>query len=568
VTRPTLARLLGLLSSHRRWIAAGSLFGFLAVGANVALIAMSAYLVSKAALVTNVAEIALAITAVRTLAIGRAAFRYLERYVTHVATLRILADLRVWFYAAIEPLAPARLTTLRSGDLLARISADVDTLEDFAIRVVVPPIVAGLTTAFACLLLGAFDPSLGVVLLLFLGLTGVALPWLTRRLSREVSAELVTQRGELVALVVDHVHGLADLAALDQADSHRSNLLAAGADLDRLAERLAVIRGLGIALAALLAGLCGIAVLGLAVPLVVDGRIDGVYLAVVPLAAIAAFEAVQPLALSLQLLGSSEAAAGRLFELVDAPPAVSDPPGATAGDSSGATPWPSSSSPSLDVRGLTFAYEPGGRTVLDDVNLTVAPGGSLAIVGPSGSGKSTLVNLLLRFWDYDEGQIRIDGRELRDLRADDARHLFGVVSQRVDLFDATIRDNLALADPDVTDAAIEAACRMAQLHDVVVALPNGYDTRIGEDGHQLSGGERRRLAIARAILRDAPVLILDEPTADIDAVTERRLLTSLRPFLADRTTLVITHRPAFAELADDVIELRRGRVSAVAAAPP
>jgi len=559
VTKPTLGRLLGLLSSHRRWIAAGSALGFLAIAANVTLVATSAYLVSKAAVVTNVAELALAITAVRVLAIGRAAFRYLERYATHRATLRILADLRVWFFAAIEPLAPARLSTHRSGDLLARISADVDTLEDFAIRVVVPPIVAALAAAFACLLLAAFDPLLGVVLLVFLGLAGVVLPLLSRRLSSEASAELVARRGVVSALAVDQVEGLADLAALDQADDHRSRLLAEGAGLDRLAERLATIRGLGAALAVVLTSLCAVVVLGLAVPLVVGGRIDAVFLALLPLAAIAAFEAVQPLPLSLQLLGSSEAAAGRLFDLVDAPPAVADP--------ASPSPLRSGTPPSLELRGLTFAYEPGGRNVLDAIDLTVAAGTCVAIVGPSGSGKSTLVNLLLRFYESSRGEICVDGRDVRELRADDVRRLLGVVSQRVDLFDSTIRDNLALADPDVSDDAMEAACRVAQLHDVVAALPDGYDTRIGADGHRLSGGERRRLAIARAIIKNAPVLILDEATADLDAVTEERLVTSLRPFVAGRTMLVISHRPALVNIADMVVELRGGRLRTVRAGP-
>ena len=555
MTRARLGRLLGLLSSQRRWIAAGWLLGFLAIGANVALVAASAYLVSKAALVTNVAELALTITAVRVLAIGRAAFRYLERYVNHAATLRIAADVRVWLYAAIEPLAPARLTTRRSGDLLARISADVESLEDLAVRVVAPLVVAALATIFACLLLGSFDPLLGLVLFLFLALAGVVVPLLTGRLSREASTELVVQRGALLAGVVDQVDGLADLTALDQAEHHRTGLLADGVEVDRLAERLALLRGLGVAVSSLQTGLCAVVVLALAVGLVVDGRTDGVYLALLPLAALAAFEAVQPLAASFQVAGSTQAAAARLFELVDAEPAVPDPPDPG--------PLPESTPPSLEIRGLSFAYEAGGRPILEDIDLTIPAGSTVAIVGPSGSGKSTLVNLLLRFLDYDQGQIRIGGRDLHELRADDTRRRLGVVSQRVDLFDATIRDNLALADPDVTDETIEAACRMAQLDDFVASLPDGYDTRIGEDGHRLSGGERRRLAIARAIVKDAPLLILDEATADLDIATERRLAESLRPFLAGMTTLVIAHRPAFVEAADAVVELRRGRLRAL-----
>ena len=181
-------------------------------------------------------------------------------------------------------------------------------------------------------------------------------------------------------------------------------------------------------------------------------------------------------------------------------------------------------------------------------------------MGASGSGKTTIVNLLLRFWDYGAGEIRVGDVDLRAMRADDVRRRIAVVSQRVDLFDATIRDNLALADPDVTDDQLDEACRIAQLGDVIAALPAGYDTRIGENGVRLSGGERRRLAIARAILRDAPILVLDEATADLDATTERALVASLRPFIAGRTTLVITHRPALAELAERTVRLEKGRL--------
>jgi thiol reductant ABC exporter CydC subunit len=563
VTQASVARLLGLLAGHRRWVATGVLLGSLAIASNVALVAMSAFLVSRAAVVSNVAELALAVTAVRVLAIGRAAFRYLERYATHVATLRILADVRVWFYAAIEPLAPARLTTRRSGDLLARIAADVETLEDFSVRVVVPPIVAVLVAVFASLLLGAFVPALGLVLLAFLALVGIGVPLATRWLAREDAQRAVATRGELTAATLDVVHGLADLVVLDRADGRRAAVLALGADLDRTGERQALFRGSSVALAALLTGLCAIAILGIAIPRVVDGTLDGVYLALLPLAAVAAFEAVQPLSTSLQLLGGSRAAAGRLFELVDAPPTIQEP----AERLPAPGPHPLQPGLSVEVRGLTFAYEPGGRPVLDDVSFSVPAGGSLAIVGPSGSGKSTLVNLLLRFWDYSEGEILVGGCDLRAVAADDARRLIGVVSQRVDLFDATIRDNLALADPDVTDLQIAAACRMAQLHDFVMSLPDGYDTRIGEDGIRLSGGERRRLAIARAIIKDAPILILDEATADLDAITERRLMISLSSFLAGRTTIVISHRPAVAQEADAVVELRRGRVSPVESSP-
>jgi ATP-binding cassette subfamily C protein CydC len=544
-----LRRIVGRLAGHRRWVALGAVLSVLAIGSNVALMGLSAYLISRAALATNVAELALAITAVRVLAISRAAFRYLERYATHTATFRILTALRVWFYRSIEPLAPARLAGRRSGDLLARIVADIETLQDLYVRVVVPPVAAAIAIALVCLALGAFDPALGLVTLVGMLAVGVGVPLVGRDRTRAPAARFVAVRAELNAMLVDEIQGIADLTAFDALGGHRSRTLALGEELDATAGRLAAVRGLTVGASVGLAGLTAVALLVVAIPLVVAGRLDGVYLAALPLAAIAAFEAVQPLTLSLQVLETARAAAGRLFELIDAPPPVVDPvepaePPATFG---------------LEVRALRFRYGSDGPLALDGLDLSIPAGTTLAVLGPSGAGKSTLVNLLLRFWDYDEGEIRIGGRELRELAIDDARRLFGVVSQQVHLFDASIRENLALADPDVTDERIEAACRAVQLDRFIESLPHGYRTLVGENGVRLSGGERQRLAIARAIVRDAPILVLDEATANLDTRTERRLMDALVPFMAGRTTLLISHRPALARLADAAVLVEDGK---------
>ena len=275
---------------------------------------------------SNVAEIALAITAVRVLAIGRAAFRYLERYVTHRATFAILADLRVWFFASIEPLAPARLATRRSGDLLARIVADIGTLEDFYVRIIVPPVVAVLVTAFASVLLGVFDPLLGLALVAFLVLTGIVLPVASRRLSRRPAIALVASRAELSATLVDEIGGIADLVAMDRAADHRERVLALGRATDRAIAELAIVRGAAAALAATFASLASVTILAIGVQLVGAGRLDGVYLALLPLVALASFEVIAPLSQAFALLDANEAAARRLFELTDAAPEVTDAP--------------------------------------------------------------------------------------------------------------------------------------------------------------------------------------------------------------------------------------------------
>lgn len=540
-----LRRLLVLVTPHWTWLALGVLLGVVAIGANIALMALSAYLISRAALATSVAELALAVTGVRVLAITRAGSRYLERLASHRVMFRILSTMRVWFYAAIEPLAPARLAQRRSGDLLTRSVADVDALEDFYIRVLIPPLVAAVVVAGISVIYGIFDATLGLVLAGFLLLTGVVLPLLTRWLSRAPAAALADIRGDVGAAVVDEVQGVADLVALDAAGAHRAQLLARGAEMDRVRARLGTVEGISSTLAALLASLAGLAILALAIPMVSSGELEGVFLAVLPLAAIAAFEAVQPLSRSLQLADTTRQSARRLFELIDEPPPVVDPP----------APAPAPQAFDLRIEGLSFRYEERGPWVLRDLDLHVDAGERVAVVGPSGCGKSTLLSLLLRFWDYDHGSIKVGDAEIRDLGQDDARALLSVVPQDVHLFNATIEDNLVVADADLEPGAMQRACRIAQLHDFIESLPHGYDTPVGEDGLLLSGGERRRLAIARAVLKDAPIVVLDEVTADLDSSTELALWRSLDPWLAGKTVLVISHRPTIAGHVDRIVEL-------------
>ena len=546
-----MRRLMQLVLEHWPWLVAGALFGIIAVGSNVALMGLSAYLISKAAIATGVAELALAVTGVRVLAISRATFRYLERYTTHRAMFRILSTVRVWFYRALEPLAPARLVDRRSGDLLTRSVADVDALEDFYIKVLVPPVVAAVVVATVSVVYGLFDIALGLALAGFLVLTGVVLPLTSRWLSSAPAAAVATIRGDVGAMLVDEVQGVADLVALDAAADHRERLLARARELDRARRRLGAIEGVANALSGLFASLAGLVILVLAIPMVTAGTLEGVFLAVLPLAAIAAFEAVQPLSRSLQLYDTTKASARRVFELVDEAPPVADP----------AAPTPVPATHALEVEGLSFRFAETEPWVLRDLSLAVRAGERVALVGPSGSGKSTLVSLLLRFWDYDTGTIRLGGCELHELAQDEAREQLSVVPQDVHLFNATIEDNLMVADAYATREDLDRACAVAQLDTFIGSLPAGYDTVVGEDGTLLSGGERRRLAVARAVLKDAPVVILDEATADLDSTTESELWSALDPWLQGKTTLVISHRPTIGSHVDRVVELGAARAA-------
>jgi ATP-binding cassette, subfamily C, bacterial CydC len=539
-----LGRLVRLAYPVRRWLVLAILAAAGALIANVALMTTAPYLLSKASLVTGFAALSVAVTAVRAFAIARASLRYGERTLSHTTALRILTELRTAVYRAVARLAPGDLPDARSGDLLARIDADVGSLDAFFVRGLVPVTAAVFGCAVACLILGVLTPELAAVLAVFLIAAGVGVPLATRALSRAVAARLVEARGRLHADLAEQIDGMADLVAfgVDGAALQRE---VREADRIRDAQR----RGgaaLGVAASAsvLLAGFAGIACLWLAIPAVRSGELAGTFLAVVPLVAFAAFEGVAPLGDAARQTEVSRAAAIRTFALVDAEPRVRDPSEATLPTST-----------SIAFREVSFRYAPDAPAVLDRLSFELPEAGRLAIVGPSGAGKTTVVDLVLRFWDPDEGTIHVGDEDARRIRLANLRGLLGVVPQHPYLFNGTLRDNLLLADGSAEDDVLMAACDRAQLGPFIASLAEGLDTQVGENGRKLSGGERQRAAIARVFLRDAPILILDEATANLDAATERAVLRELDAFARDRTLLVVTHRPAPLSLTDELLIL-------------
>ncbi|MBV9710916.1 MAG: ATP-binding cassette domain-containing protein, partial [Ktedonobacteraceae bacterium] len=350
--------------------------------------------------------------------------------------------------------------------------------------------------------------------------------------------------------LVDSIQGIADLLAFDQADAQCERVEYLNRQLVRLQAGRAFMNGLREMLDILLTDGCVWAMLLVAIPLVRSGQLNGVYLAFIALAALSSFEAVRPLANAAQQFGGCIEAARRLFDVVDVQPAVRDSESAA----SRATTY------DLTVRNLSFRYSEQTPHVLNDINFSVPQGHCLAIVGPSGAGKSTIANLLLRFWGYEQGSFTLGGYELNTLRQQDVRDCIGVIEQKTHLFNATVRENLLLARPDAGEEEIKQAAQKALLHDFIQSLPQGYDTLIGEQGFKFSGGERQRLAIARAILKDAPILLMDEPTAHLDASSEEGIIRSLRAFMQGRTTVMITHRLVGLDMANEILVMQGGRI--------
>lgn len=535
----TIRRVLNLTAADWAWLALTALLAACTLAAGIGLLATSSYLISRSALVDTTVALALAITAVRFFAVGRAAFRYGERSVGHLATFRVLTRIRVGCFRALAPRAPMVLQDYRRGDLVARLGPDVETMQDVALRVLVPPVASGLAIVVAGVVLGAYAPTLGVVLAGALVVCGVVIPLGMRAVGRRAAHDVINARGTLYGAFVEAIDSLDELIVNGRPELVRAP--AATAKLKAAQRRLARIDAAGSGLAALAAGATVATVLALAVPLVRAGSLNGVYLALVPLVAIAAFEAIPPLAAAVAVYDRGRTAAMRLAQLADTPLPVREPlaPLGVPGDGP------------ITLHAVSFAYPGADGPALVDCTMALAAGESLGITGPSGCGKSTLVTLLERFATPATGTIAINGVGTDTCASDAVRAHFAVVSQPDHLFDTTLRDNLRLGDPDADDARLQAALAAVALDD----LANGLDTAVGANGSRLSGGERQRVLIARALIADRPVLVLDEATSHLDHATEARVFAGIQAWRGDQQLLVIAHHADQLPQLDRIVEL-------------
>jgi ATP-binding cassette subfamily C protein CydC len=537
-------RIFGLWRGRAPWLAAGVIVSLAALGAGVAMMGLGGAMVAAAIS----AGVLAAPLALRVAGIARVVLRYAERVVTHDATFRALADLRVWFFLNVPRSGAGGLGFRQAGDVLARLVGDIEALDGLYLRILVPLAGAALLLPVLVVVIALHSISLALAVGILFAAAAFLLPWTNARAAAGAGAALADATGMLRIAALDALTGLREVRAFGAEGRMLAAVQAREARL--LAEQRALARRAALASAGAL--LCGQAAL---LAVLIAAGTEPVPAVVAAFLLVAAFEAAGGLPRAGVLAGHAAAAARRVLEAADAPTGVPEP----------VRPVATPDGFALRFEGVHFRWQPDRPPVFDGLTLEVPERARVVLLGPSGAGKSTLAALAMKVAAPQQGRVMLGGVDIAALAATDVHRRIGWLAQATHLFDDTIRANLKLARPDAGDAALWNALDAARIGEMVRALPDGLDTWVGESGARLSGGQGRRLALARALLSPAPILILDEPCSGLDAETERAFLATLNEVAEGRSVILITHRLTGVERLDRIWRLSGGKAIAAAA---
>ena len=538
------------------WLVSGIILSLITSMAAITLLSLSGWFITASAMAGllsidgNVLAFNFMLPAaqIRALAIMRTLGRYAERLVTHEATFRVLAQIRSWFFQQLIPLVPGRLALMRSGDLLSRMTADIDALDALYLRLVAPVFVAILGVTAVTIVLATYAPIISIANGLILLVAAVYVPWLFNRLGNEGAERITVLMANYKIRQVDTLQGFADLL-VNQAYERYSVFLQQFSDrMIHTQRQNNCLTGISSAITFLLSQISFTVVLILAGLLYTENQLTGSEVALVVFCVLASFELVTPLPQALQMLAKTQKSAQRIRQVAKLKPTITEPQQILL--------LPQSYD--LQLSDVCFRYSDQQDWVLKNINVQIPLGTKLAIVGASGSGKTTLLHLIMHYFDPEIGQVALAGYSLSQYGSEPLMTCFGVLSQRSQLFATTIKENLLIAKPDATAKELDAAIKAAGLEKFISYLPEGLNTWVGESGVKVSGGEARRIALARLYLKDAPILILDEPTEGLDSETERDVFQALSVFATKKTIIMVTHRAAGLSLVDKVYRMEQG----------
>ncbi len=482
------------------------------------------------------------------MALLRGVLRYGEQACNHFIAFKLLALIRDKVFGALRTLAPAKLEGRDKGDLIAVITSDIELLEVFYAHTVSPILIAAIFSVIMCLFIGSYHWMLGLLALAAYLVVGILVPITISKCSGSKGLEYRKKAGDLSGFVLDSLRGLDETiqyrqgeARMEEMDRRSKALVENDGELKQKAAK-------GSASVGSLLMFFDFAMLFLAALLFQKGLVEANGVLIPTIALMSSFGPVVALANLGGTLQYTFAAGNRVLDILEETPVTEEISGKEPTQFQGAS-----------IQNVSFAYEE--QDVLRDFSVEIPKGKILGIVGRSGSGKSTLLKLLMRFWEADQGRVEISGRNVSQINTTDLRDMESFVTQQTHLFKDTILNNLLIAKADATREEVEAACRKASVHDFIMGLPQGYDTQVGELGDTLSGGERQRLGLARAFLHDAPFLLLDEPTSNLDSLNEAVILRSLHQERKDKTVVLVSHRKSTMTIADQVCSVENGRVS-------